>query len=57
MSFPDVTAEAGLAGEGYSMGAAAGDFDDDTLPNLSAVALAGQSFPLSPNLGKRTVSR
>lgn len=27
--FTDVTAEAGLSGEGYSMGAAAGDFDND----------------------------
>jgi enediyne biosynthesis protein E4 len=29
MKFTDVTAEAGVAGEGYSMGVAAGDFDND----------------------------
>ena len=29
MKFTDVTASAGLAGEGYSMGVAAGDFDND----------------------------
>ncbi|HXJ38079.1 MAG TPA: VCBS repeat-containing protein, partial [Bryobacteraceae bacterium] len=29
LKFHDVTAEAGLAGEGYSMGVAAGDFDND----------------------------
>jgi hypothetical protein len=29
MKFFDATADAGLAGEGYSMGAAAGDFDND----------------------------
>ena len=29
MKFTDATAEAGLAGEGYAMGAAAGDFDND----------------------------
>jgi enediyne biosynthesis protein E4 len=29
MKFTDVTSSAGLAGEGYSMGAAAGDFDND----------------------------
>ncbi|HEY6291004.1 MAG TPA: CRTAC1 family protein [Terriglobia bacterium] len=29
MRFTDVTAEAGVAGEGYSMGAAAGDYDND----------------------------
>jgi hypothetical protein len=34
MKFRDVSAEAGLAGEGYSMGAAAGDFDNDGKPDL-----------------------
>ncbi len=34
MKFRDVTATAGLAGHGYSMGAAAGDFDNDGLPDL-----------------------
>jgi enediyne biosynthesis protein E4 len=34
MKFRDVTTEAGLGGEGYSMGAAAGDFDNDGKPDL-----------------------
>lgn len=34
MKFRDVTAEAGVAGEGYSMGAAAGDYDNDGRPDL-----------------------
>lgn len=34
MKFRDVTAQAGLAGEGYSMGAAAADFDNDGKPDL-----------------------
>ncbi|MDQ2774148.1 MAG: CRTAC1 family protein [Acidobacteriota bacterium] len=34
MKFRDVTEEAGVAGEGYSMGAAAGDFDNDGRPDL-----------------------
>ncbi len=29
MKFRDVTAEAGVAGAGYSMGAAAADYDND----------------------------
>jgi len=32
--FADVTERAGIAGEGYSMGAAAGDFDNDGHPDL-----------------------
>ena len=32
--FKDVTAEAGVAGVGYSMGAAVGDFDNDGNPDL-----------------------
>jgi hypothetical protein len=32
--FTDVTAAAGLAGNGYDMGAAAGDYDNDGLPDL-----------------------
>ena len=32
--FEDVTAEAGLAGEGYCTGVAAGDFDNDGFPDL-----------------------
>lgn len=34
MKFRDVTEEAGLRGEGYSMGAAAADFDNDGRPDL-----------------------
>jgi hypothetical protein len=34
MRFRDVTEAAGVAGEGYSMGAAAGDFDNDGLVDL-----------------------
>ncbi len=34
MKFRDVTAQAGVAGEGYSMGAAAADFDNDGQPDL-----------------------
>jgi hypothetical protein len=33
-TFTDVTAKAGVAGEGYSMGAAAADYDNDGLPDL-----------------------
>ncbi len=33
-TFTDVTARSGLAGEGYSMGAAAADFDNDGLTDL-----------------------
>jgi hypothetical protein len=34
MRFRDVTAEAGVAGAGYSMGAAAADYDNDGKPDL-----------------------
>lgn len=34
LTFTDVTAEAGVAGEGYSMGAAVGDFDNDGFADL-----------------------
>jgi hypothetical protein len=34
MTFTDVTKEAGVAGEGYSMAAAAGDFDNDGFTDL-----------------------
>jgi hypothetical protein len=33
-TFTDVTAKAGVAGEGYGMGAAVGDFDNDGWPDL-----------------------
>src|SRR2546426_1932857 len=49
MKFTDVTAEAGLAGEGYTMGAAAADFDNDGHVDLF-VAGVGRSF-LYRNLG------
>jgi len=34
LTFTDVTAEAGVAGSGYGMGAAVGDFDNDGWPDL-----------------------
>src|SRR5207248_2149473 len=34
LKFRDVTEEAGVASEGYSMGAAAGDYDNDGRPDL-----------------------
>ncbi len=34
MTFTDVTAEAGLAGDGYSIATAVGDFDNDGFPDL-----------------------
>ncbi len=34
MKFRDVTEQAGVAGDGYSMGAAAGDYDNDGHPDL-----------------------
>ena len=34
MTFTDVTAEAGVAGEGYSMGVAVGDFDNDGFADI-----------------------
>jgi enediyne biosynthesis protein E4 len=34
MTFTDVTAEAGVAGEGYSMAAAVGDFDNDGFADI-----------------------
>jgi len=49
MKFTDVTAESGLAGEGYAMGAAAADFDNDGLVDLF-VANVGNSR-LYRNLG------
>ncbi len=49
MKFRDVTEDAGLAGEGYSMGAAAADFDNDGKPDLF-VAGVNRNF-LYHNLG------
>lgn len=49
MKFRDVTKEAGVAGEGYSMGAAAADYDNDGRPDLF-VAGVNRNF-LYRNLG------
>jgi hypothetical protein len=49
MKFTDVTAEAGVAGAGYSMGAAAGDYDNDGHVDLF-VAGVGRNI-LYRNLG------
>jgi len=40
-SFEDVTERAGLRGEGYSMGVAAGDFDGDGFVDLYVTSLSG----------------
>ena len=47
--FTDVTAEAGLAGEGYAMGAAAADFDNDGRVDLFVAKVGGSR--LYRNLG------
>ena len=39
--FRDVTRESGLAGEGYSIGAAAGDYDNDGRPDLFVAGVNG----------------
>jgi hypothetical protein len=49
MTFTDVTAQAGLAGEGYSMAAAAGDFDNDGFADLFVTGVKGNF--LYRNLG------
>ena len=50
MKFRDVTEQAGVAGAGYSMGAAVGDYDNDGLPDLF-VAGVNRNI-LYRNLGK-----
>ncbi len=49
MRFKDVTKEAGVAGSGYSMGAAAGDFDNDGHADLFVAGV--RSNHLYHNLG------
>src|SRR5689334_20258511 len=44
MQFRDVTAEAGLQGAGYSIGAAAGDFDNDGHPDLFVAGVRGNTL-------------
>jgi enediyne biosynthesis protein E4 len=43
-TFEDVTERAGLRGEGYSMGAAAGDFDGDGFVDLYVTGLGGATL-------------
>jgi len=52
MRFKDVTAEAGLTGIGYSMGAAAADYDNDGHPDLFVTGV--NSNHLYRNLGDGT---
>ncbi|MGO4881252.1 MAG: FG-GAP-like repeat-containing protein [Bryobacteraceae bacterium] len=51
-TFTDVTARAGVAGEGYSMGVAAGDYDNDGHPDLFVAGL--ESNKLYHNRGDGT---
>ncbi|MBS1876900.1 MAG: CRTAC1 family protein [Acidobacteria bacterium] len=41
MTFKDVTAQSGLAGEGYAIGAAAADYDNDGRPDLFVAGVNG----------------
>ncbi|HYP28375.1 MAG TPA: CRTAC1 family protein [Blastocatellia bacterium] len=43
-TFEDVTERAGVKGEGYSMGAAAGDYDNDGRADLFVTGYGGQSL-------------
>jgi len=49
LKFRDVTAESGLAGKGYDMGAAVGDYDNDGKPDLFVAGVNGSA--LYHNLG------
>jgi len=42
--FTDVTTEAGLAGTGYDMGVAIGDYDNDGFPDLFVAGVRGHSL-------------
>lgn len=44
LTFTDVTAKAGLAGAGYGMGVAAGDYDNDGRPDLYLASLTGNQL-------------
>src|SRR5438270_5599335 len=41
LTFTDVTDKAGVAGAGYGMGVAVGDYDNDGRPDLYVVSLTG----------------
>lgn len=43
-TFTDVTLSAGLRGEGYGMGVAVGDFDNDGFPDLYVTSLGGNNL-------------
>jgi enediyne biosynthesis protein E4 len=49
LTFTDVTAEAGLAGEGYSIAVSTGDFDNDGFADIFVTGVKGNS--LYRNLG------
>jgi len=42
--FTDVTREAGLAGTGYDMGVAVGDYDNDSFPDIFVAGVHGNSL-------------
>ena len=44
LTFTDVTEKAGLAGAGYGMGVAAGDYDNDGRPDLYLASLTGNQL-------------
>ncbi len=53
-NFTDVTAEAGLRGEGFAFGAAAGDYDNDGDPDLFVAGLHGNRLYRCEQGGKFT---
>ncbi len=52
--FTDVTKEAGLAGAGYDMGVAVGDYDNDGYPDLFVAGLHGNTLYHNNGNGKFT---